>query len=101
MVQNAEEFLCILDQLGLNFEAINPKFSQIVGNIVVYNLCFDWSTLCFGSIKTPKLEVSVKKRNNRNKCFVVASAKTSFGSSFGCFKAKLVLQDTLSCTYLQ
>jgi hypothetical protein len=27
-----------LDQLGLNFEAINLKFSQIVGNIVVYNL---------------------------------------------------------------
>jgi len=38
MVQNAEEFFRILDQLGLNFEATNLKFSQIVGNIVVYNL---------------------------------------------------------------
>jgi len=38
MVQNAEEFFRILDQLGLNFEAINLKFLQIVGNIVVYNL---------------------------------------------------------------
>ena len=38
MVQNAEEFFRILDQLGLNFEAINLKYSQIVGNNVVYNL---------------------------------------------------------------
>ena len=28
----------ILDQLGLNLEAINLKFLQIVGYIVVYNL---------------------------------------------------------------
>ena len=38
IIQNAEEFCPILDQLGLNFEAINLKFSQIVGNIDVYNL---------------------------------------------------------------
>jgi hypothetical protein len=36
-----------------------------------------------------------KKRNNRNKCFVSDSAKTIFGSSFGCFESKLVSKDTL------
>ena len=29
---------CILDQLGLSFDAINQKFVQIGGDIVVYNL---------------------------------------------------------------
>ena len=38
MVQNAEEFFRILYHLGLNFEAINQKFSQIVDNYVTYNL---------------------------------------------------------------
>ena len=38
MIQHAEEFFRILDQLGLNFEPTNLKFSQIVGNIVGYNL---------------------------------------------------------------
>ena len=38
MIQNVEEFFRILDQLGLNFEAINLKFLQIVGNIVDYDL---------------------------------------------------------------
>jgi len=38
MIQNAEELFHILDQLGLNFEAIILKFLQIEGNIVVYNL---------------------------------------------------------------
>ncbi len=31
--------------------------------------CFGWSSVCFGSIETSKLSVSVKKRNNRNKLF--------------------------------
>ena len=31
-------FFHILDQLGLNFDAINLKFVQIVGNVFVYNL---------------------------------------------------------------
>ncbi len=35
------------------------------------------------------------KRNNRNKRLVSDSAETSFGSSFGCFDAKLVAEDTL------
>ena len=38
MIQKGDEFFCILDQLGLNFEAINLKVLQIVGNIVVHNL---------------------------------------------------------------
>ncbi len=57
--------------------------------------CFGWSSVCFGSIETSKLSVSVLKRNNRNKRFVSDSAETSFGSSFGCFESKLVSKDTL------
>ena len=33
-----QKFFCILDQLGLNFNAINLKFVKIVGDKVVYNL---------------------------------------------------------------
>ncbi len=51
--------------------------------------------LCFGCFETPKLPVSILKRNNRNKRLVSDSAETSFGSSFGCFDTKLVLEDTL------
>jgi hypothetical protein len=61
--------------------------------------CFGWSSVCFGSIETPKLSVSVQKRNNRNKHFVSDSAETSFGSSFGCFESKLVSKDTLLRTF--
>ena len=53
---------------------------------------------CFGSIKTQKLAVSVR---NRNKHFVSVSAKTSFGSIFGCFESKLVSLDTLVTTKLK
>ena len=60
-----------------------------------HDLCFGWSFFCFGSIETPKLAVSVKKRNNRNKHFVSDSAKTCFSSIFGCFESKLVSLDTL------
>jgi hypothetical protein len=31
--------------------------------------CVGWSSVCFGSIETSKLSLSVKKRNNRNKLF--------------------------------
>ncbi len=31
--------------------------------------CFGWSSVCFGSIETSKLSVSVQKRNNRKKLF--------------------------------
>jgi hypothetical protein len=41
-------------------------------------LCFGWCSICFGSIETPKLFVSVKKRNNRNKHFVSGSAETTY-----------------------
>ncbi len=57
--------------------------------------CFGCSSVCFGSIETPKLSVSEQKRNNRNKRFVSDSAETSFCSSFGCFELKLVSKDTL------
>jgi hypothetical protein len=60
--------------------------------------CFNWSSVCFGSIETSKLSVLVLKRNNQNKRFVSDSAETSFGSSFGCFKSKLVSKDTLLMT---
>ncbi len=44
------------------------------------------------NIKTLCFNVDAK---NRNKRFVLDSAETSFGSSFGCFESKLVLKDTL------
>ncbi len=47
----------------------NPKFSEN---------CLGWSSVCFGSIETSKLSVSIQKRNNRNKRFVSYSAETSF-----------------------
>ena len=50
---------------------------------------FGWSLLCFGSIETPKLVVSVKKRNKQNEHFVSALAETSLV----CLEAKLVSQD--------
>ena len=81
MYSAKKKFFHILDWLGPNFDTINLKFWQILGNIVVYNLwtfqidslrlaesvaytlCFGWSFFCFGSIETPKLTVSVKKQN--------------------------------------
>jgi hypothetical protein len=66
---------------------------------------YPWVSACFGLFRsvsvsfgfteTPKLAVSISKRNNRNKRFVSNSAETSFGSSFGCFESKLVSKDTL------
>jgi len=66
---------------------------------------YPWFSACFGLFRsvsvsfgfteTPKLAVSIWKRNNRNKRFVSNSAETSFGSSFGCFESKLVSKDTL------
>ncbi len=66
---------------------------------------FRFVSVCFGLFRsvsvsfdfteTPKLAVSILKRNNRNKRFVSNSAETSFGSSFGCFESKLVSKDTL------
>jgi hypothetical protein len=56
---------------------------------------FRYISVYFGLTETPKLTVSLLKRNNRNKRFVSESAETGFGSSFGCFESKLVLKDTL------
>jgi len=67
---------------------------------IPYDVLFWLAFFCFGSIETPKLAVSAKKRNNRNKCFVSDSAETSFGPSFGCFEAKLVSLDTLTRTII-
>jgi hypothetical protein len=59
-------------------------------------LIFSQICCCFGCFETPKLPVSILKRNNRNKRLVSDSVKTSFGSSFGCFDTKLVSEDTLN-----
>jgi hypothetical protein len=56
---------------------------------------FRFVSVYFGLTETPKLAVSLWKRNNRNKRFVSDSAETGFGSSFGCFESKLVSKDTL------
>jgi hypothetical protein len=56
---------------------------------------FRFISVYFGLTETPKLAVSLWKRNNRNKRFVSDSAETGFGSSFGCFESKLVSKDTL------
>jgi hypothetical protein len=61
------------------------KLFQLVFCLFWFNRNIE--TLCF------------EKQNNRNKRFVSDSAKTSFGSSFGCFESKLVSKDTLiACT---
>ncbi len=74
----------------------NSAFSVKNNKICCLSNCFGWSPVCFGSIETSKLSVSVQKRNNRNKRFVSDSAETSFGSSFGCFESKIVSKDTLA-----
>ena len=74
----------------------NSTFSVKNNKICTLSNCFGWSPVCFGSIETSKLSVSVQKRNKRNKRFVSDSAETSFGLSFGCFESKLVSKDTLS-----
>ncbi len=74
----------------------NPNFSVKNSKICSLSNCFCWYSVCFGSIETSKLFVSVLKRNNQNKRFVSDSAETSFCSSFGCFESKLVkTKDTL------
>ena len=78
-----------------------PKFKRILQEHIVESyefvlFCLFWlAFLCFGSIETQKLAVSVKNQNNQNKRFVLDSAETSFGSSFSCFESKLVSLDTL------
>ncbi len=68
------------------------RYNQNIETLKLFRL----SSVCLGSNETPKLSVSVRKQNKQNKSFVPDSAETSFGSSFGCFKSKLVLKDTLS-----
>ncbi len=73
----------------------NPKFRAKNTKICSLSHCFGCSSVCFGSIETPKLSVLVQNRNNRNKCYVSDSAETSFSSSFGSFESKLVYRDTI------
>jgi hypothetical protein len=86
-------FLDLKDPDPLLFVWIRIWFEQIC-------CCFHWSFVCVGCFETPKLLVSILKRNNRNKRLVLDSAETSFGSSFGCFDTKLVSEDTLGQTLL-
>jgi hypothetical protein len=67
------------------------KKVDILTNLLLFRLVF----CLFGCFKTPKLPVSILKQNNRNRRLVLDSAKTIFGSSFGCFDTKLVSEDTL------
>ncbi len=56
-----------------------------------FRCCFSWSFVYFGCFETPKLPVSILKRNNRNKRLVSDRAETSFA----CFDTKIVQEDTL------
>ncbi len=97
----AVSLLLLLFEL-LRYNKVNIKKVQIFFILLSFlfvSVCFGWSSVCFGSIETPKLAVSVLKQNNRNKRFVSDSAETSFGSSFGCFESKLVSKDTLIPSY--
>ncbi len=51
------------------------KKVDILTNLLLFRLAF----VCFGCFKTPKLPVSILKRNSQNKCPDSDSAKTSFG----------------------
>jgi hypothetical protein len=63
------------------------KLVRLVFSLFQFNR--NTETLCFGiEAKQP------------NKCYVSDSARTSFGSSFSCFKSKLVSKDTLVATFL-
>jgi hypothetical protein len=71
------------------------KKVYILTNLLLFRLVFclfrlfrNAKTPCF---ETPKLPVSILKRNNRNKRLVSDSAETSFG----CFNTKQVSEDTL------
>ncbi len=67
-----------------------------------FSACFGWFrfvSVNFGFTETPKLGVSLWKRNKWNKHFISDSATISFDSSFGCFKSKLVSKDTLGQTH--
>jgi hypothetical protein len=82
----------ILKQTKTNQKTLN--FLKNYQNMLSIKL-FQLLICSFGSIETPQLSISVKKRNNRNKCFVSDSAENSFGCCFVCFESKLVLKDTL------
>ncbi len=70
----------------------NPTFSEKNTKLCSLSNCFGCSSVCFGSIETLKLSLSVQKRNNRNKRFASDSAAASFGSIVGCFELKLVFE---------
>ncbi len=57
----------------------------------ILSVCFSRSSVCFGSIETPKLSVFWHRSETAetNVLFRIVP-KPSFGSSFGCFESKLV-----------
>jgi hypothetical protein len=83
-----------------------PKQTQLMVwgmkkvDILTICCCFGWSCVWFGCFETPKLPVSILKRNKQNKRLVSDSAETSFGSSFGCFDTKIVSEGTLAMLYV-
>jgi hypothetical protein len=84
------------DQYRNNRNKQNLWYGELI-RLIFYRFCccFGWSFVCFGCFETPKLPVSILKRNNRNKRLVLDSAETSLSSSFGCFDTKLDSEDTL------
>ncbi len=83
----------VLKQTKTNWN--NPKFAEKIPKYALYQTVS--VALLFVSVPSTHQNsfFLVWNRNNRNNYFVSDSAKTSFGSSFGCFKSKLVYIDTL------
>jgi hypothetical protein len=88
--------MSLLPRAALHSDSEHLWYGELK-TLIFYQICccFSWSFVCVGCFETPKLPVSILKRNNRNKRLVSDSAETSFSSSFGCFDTKLVLEDTL------
>jgi hypothetical protein len=74
------------------------KKVDILTNLLLFRLVFCLFRL-FRNTETPCFDIKAKqpkqtKQTKQTSCF--DSAGTSFGSSFGCFDTKLVLEDTLA-----
>ncbi len=67
------------------------KKVDILTKLLLYWLVFCLFQL-FRNTETPCFDIKAKQPKQMS-CF--GSAKTSFGSSFGCFYMKLVLEETL------
>ena len=77
--------------LGLIDKTVDDLFFRFVlVGIFLFRFNRNTETRCFGK----------EAKHDQNKHFVLDSAETSFGSSFGCFESKLVSLDTLIvCMY--